>query len=310
MGRKPNTIVSEFFHRGNKLPDSSNRYEHTCKLCGENFPKGRPDSLLGHLTKGCQAISLTDKQRVIHLLRGLSSSGPVSKRSLGNGRSDRARGNNLSYAARATFNSTGGHNALNVLAEASRRVGATDNTGQAKAAQGQKTIVVDPALESSSSAVIGFNKDFTAWSTQPSQLLMSEEESCSSAHVSASSLPDSPSEIRHSSQLSLIAASANEMVSEDPVAHLNSDVSFRKRKFHAQSPDNMQSPAIYSRPIADTNLRNDVLPSVSTELHRVTVTKHRYRSAFSEERRKEVQLVRKMGACLRCRMLKKTVRIE
>lgn len=37
--------------------------------------------------------------------------------------------------------------------------------------------------------------------------------------------------------------------------------------------------------------------------------KHKSRAPFSEERRKEVQYVRKKGACLRCRILKKTVSV-
>lgn len=35
MGRRPNIIVAEFFSRGAKLEDASNRYQHTCRRCGE-----------------------------------------------------------------------------------------------------------------------------------------------------------------------------------------------------------------------------------------------------------------------------------
>ena len=35
MGRKPNALSLEFFARGAKLNDQSNRYEHTCRRCGE-----------------------------------------------------------------------------------------------------------------------------------------------------------------------------------------------------------------------------------------------------------------------------------
>lgn len=35
MGRKPNQLILEFFERGPKLEDASNRYQHTCKSCGE-----------------------------------------------------------------------------------------------------------------------------------------------------------------------------------------------------------------------------------------------------------------------------------
>lgn len=39
MGRKPNQLILEFFERGQKLQDASNRYEHTCKSCGEKVAK-------------------------------------------------------------------------------------------------------------------------------------------------------------------------------------------------------------------------------------------------------------------------------
>ncbi|KAL9604496.1 MAG: hypothetical protein Q9219_000461 [cf. Caloplaca sp. 3 TL-2023] len=57
MGRKPNQVVLEFFDRGAKLENSSNRYEHRCKACGEHFPKGRIESLVAHIEKKCPSIS-------------------------------------------------------------------------------------------------------------------------------------------------------------------------------------------------------------------------------------------------------------
>lgn len=158
MGRKPNPIVSEFFNRGNKLPDSSNRYEHRCKLCGENFPKGRADGLLGHLIKACQAISVNDKQRVVNWSHGsMAGSTARSKKAHTNGRVDRGRSTNLPYAGRtANFNSVGGLNGLNVLAEASRQVGATEDTrpeeGLREGSQREKSLAVDPALEDPANA--------------------------------------------------------------------------------------------------------------------------------------------------------------
>jgi hypothetical protein len=35
MGRRPNQLILEYFERGPKLEDASNRYQHTCKSCGE-----------------------------------------------------------------------------------------------------------------------------------------------------------------------------------------------------------------------------------------------------------------------------------
>jgi hypothetical protein len=41
MGRRPNVVVGEFFHRGQKLDDNSNRYQHTCKKCGQHVRRGK-----------------------------------------------------------------------------------------------------------------------------------------------------------------------------------------------------------------------------------------------------------------------------
>ena len=71
MGRKPNPLILEFFERGQKLEDASNRYQHTCKACGEKFPKGRIDSLMGHLTNRCPAIRLRDKPHALRHLHDL-----------------------------------------------------------------------------------------------------------------------------------------------------------------------------------------------------------------------------------------------
>ncbi|CCU82573.1 hypothetical protein BGHDH14_bgh02751 [Blumeria hordei DH14] len=68
MGRKPNAftaLIIQYFERGAKLPDSSNRYQHTCKACGEKFPKGRIDSLTAHLVKKCPALSIQDRQNAL-----------------------------------------------------------------------------------------------------------------------------------------------------------------------------------------------------------------------------------------------------
>jgi len=71
MGRKPNALILQHFERGAKLNDSSNRYEHTCKACGEKFPKGRIDSLSNHLTKKCPALSMQDRQKAALELNNL-----------------------------------------------------------------------------------------------------------------------------------------------------------------------------------------------------------------------------------------------
>ena len=144
MGRKPNQLILEFFTRGPKLEDSSNRYQHTCKACGEKFPKGRIDSLTNHLVKKCQAIPLRDRQRVLLRLHELPdlTEGDANK----DPNAPAGKKGDGSFGTRPTFDG------LNVLAEASRQVGASDHTKRGPAytqsvTSGGKTVVVDPALE-------------------------------------------------------------------------------------------------------------------------------------------------------------------
>ena len=71
-------MILHHFERGAKLKDSSNRYEHTCKACGEKFPKGRIDSLTTHLLKKCRGIAIEDRQQAVldfHNLPTTSSDG-------------------------------------------------------------------------------------------------------------------------------------------------------------------------------------------------------------------------------------------
>lgn len=88
MGRRPNSLILQYFERGPKLNDNSNRYPHTCKACGENFPKGRIDSLTNHLTKKCPAISEADRINACLTLHGIGQAtarGQKSQPSQANG---------------------------------------------------------------------------------------------------------------------------------------------------------------------------------------------------------------------------------
>ena len=77
MGRRPNQLVLEFFERGQKLPDSSNRYEHTCKRCGEQFPKGRLDSLLSHLLRRCPNVTEQDREYAFYRMQPGEREAPI-----------------------------------------------------------------------------------------------------------------------------------------------------------------------------------------------------------------------------------------
>lgn len=141
MGRKPNQLILEFFERGQKLEDASNRYQHTCKACGENFPKGRIDSLTTHLVKKCHAIPLRDRQRALlqlHELPDVTDGDPTGKES-GNGVVEKGGRAELPFAGNRSL--TG----LEALAEASRQVEREDSPP----ASGEKFIdesAIDPSL--------------------------------------------------------------------------------------------------------------------------------------------------------------------
>ena len=71
MGRKPNPLILSRFHRGAKLEDASNRYQYTCKACGEYFPKGRMDGLVAHLigtSRRCPGMTNDDFVEVSRIL--------------------------------------------------------------------------------------------------------------------------------------------------------------------------------------------------------------------------------------------------
>ncbi|KAL1954470.1 hypothetical protein VTO42DRAFT_1146 [Malbranchea cinnamomea] len=317
MGRRPNPLVTEFFARGNKLPDSSNRYEHTCKLCGEIFPKGRADSLLSHLIKTCQAIPSADKERVIHQIRIDPTN--AARKGQTNSRAECGKAASFPYptARNGAFNNNNnigpvnGLNGLNVLAEASRRVGASDGKQPADPVQditlGEKNVIVDPALENLKHSV---DTDFhAAFGQSPSttQYFPTTAESALSMHLPPAPVPDTLTDARQSSQLSLIAASANEMVTQDGAGPL--DVVDGVADFGSSFTGSTQRAALLPRPISiNPSSSGDDLFSSPTE--HIPPLKQRSRAPFSEERRKEVQYVRKLGACLRCRILKKTCSID
>lgn len=132
MGRKPNPLILEYFVRGPKLNDNSNRYPHTCKQCGENFPKGRIDSLTTHITKKCPAISESDRMRACLELHGITNARASAERPPPE---TQPNGQPVDVP-----NLPQGWSALETLAEASRQVDLNENN-RAQSVQAS----VDPA---------------------------------------------------------------------------------------------------------------------------------------------------------------------
>jgi hypothetical protein len=57
--------MAEFFDRGAKLTDQSNRYEQTCKRCKEHLMRGRTEAMIAHLTKKCPNVTRQEKAVII-----------------------------------------------------------------------------------------------------------------------------------------------------------------------------------------------------------------------------------------------------
>ncbi|KAJ5152040.1 hypothetical protein N7492_010335 [Penicillium capsulatum] len=330
MGRKPNALILEFFIRGPKLEDSSNRYQHTCKACGEKFPKGRIDSLTNHLVKKCQAIPLRDRQRVLLRLHELPDLTEGDANKDPNAAGGKGKSSDSSFPNRPNFDG------LNVLAEASRQVGASDQTKRGPAytqsvTAGGKTVIVDPALEAEGFQGQGQsdvkqeesgNAQGSPQTSNPPTIpalpshTSGDHQSMSPPLGDASMTPESTSNARQS-QLSMIAASASEMVPQglsidgDSLSQWNQSLSTHDQllfdSLHEHDPSltaATQRAASFPRPIA-MNPNTQAKGFVNEFGNSTKPTKPKVRGRFTAERRREVQEVRKRGACIRCRMLKK-----
>ena len=148
MGRRPNQLVLEYFLRGSKLEDASNRYQYTCKACGEHFAKGRMETLAGHLATKCGALSGEDRNRALLQLRQVPE---LSRQSHGGEIDDGSRERGVvgkdvkalpATSPCATTSSTTGQrlSGLEALAEASRRV-------EYPVSGGQDENAIDPSLK-------------------------------------------------------------------------------------------------------------------------------------------------------------------
>lgn len=150
MGRRPNQRVLEYFDRGAKLDDNSNRYEHRCKACGEPFPKGRIETLVAHIEKRCPSIRRSNDEQVSCSVNHPSDAGPIVNETSTNPfekSNGLATANNqlaLPVIGRQSFRS-----GLEALAEASRQLEHPAKAGIDSASNNQ---LIDPNLGKEPSA--------------------------------------------------------------------------------------------------------------------------------------------------------------
>ncbi|GAB0134208.1 hypothetical protein EsDP_00002589 [Epichloe bromicola] len=351
MGRRPNPLILEYFERGPKLNDNSNRYPHTCKQCGENFPKGRIDSLTTHITKRCPAISDSERMRACLELHGITYARSAAERhhqAQAAQAASQANGQQMSPSALPQ-----GWSALETLAEASRQVDLNENSRGNKAQQQpdqaqaqaqaedssaqnaerfelqeQYTLDNPPASYETSRSQINGKKSSVAFQTPPptvtelspeerlQALLPASETSPDAANISVAvaaaarlnpslldpqlvdgdTTPTSPSVAD-----STVAAAANEGTPNMAVDNSASQPWGEMTYLTSTSPAPLldENPPLPPLPMNRGGVRMDTSAGVLNGR-----TRH-FRSKFTPARRQEVKEVRKLGACIRCRILRK-----
>ena len=339
MGRKPNQVILQYFNRGSKLDDASNRYQHTCRACGEHFPKGRIEALITHLTKKCPSIDFQQKQDIVIQFYDISDSGhpgglPAPKSC---NRVEKSKPISLPFSpTKQNFNS------LNILAEASRRVGANDppKDGVYASLEGQHdpNLPLDPSLDIDSFTQTYLNDEdnLTANGMQqfvPKSWMLTGESAAVSTALSSSFnyIPPEPLIVSQGPELSSIAASANDILPIGPdldVPRHTSENAMFNDAGSIGAPERQQGSDPIHEPQSEVasqleKLNQSPLPvpigaalrplAMSKEAHFVSESgtlskspKPKVRGKFSPSRRQEVREMRQRGACLRCRMLKKT----
>ncbi|CAI4210638.1 unnamed protein product [Parascedosporium putredinis] len=345
MGRKPNQVIASYFHRGPKLADNSNRYPHTCKLCGEDFPKGRIDSLTNHITKPGKCPAISESARIQACLALHSIPNPAALQ-----RKQGARaGDNGSNPSDPTM--TANWSALEALAEASRRV----NMSEKHDGRDQDS---SPATPSAAHYMVGaqFTLDNppanygnpaltpkAATASDGGGLLADGDGVSSEAHHDPAAQETSASDPSHAhSQVASSAAdpdidSANLSVAAAAAARLNP--SFLDPQLIAEevtaslAPPTEPSHAIVD-PLPPQSASSPPWGEITYLAASPTAVSHHEtlqiplplqkggvrmdtgdgspngrprhsRARFDPTRRKEVQEVRKIGACIRCRILRK-----
>ncbi|GAB7348538.1 hypothetical protein MBLNU459_g6932t1 [Dothideomycetes sp. NU459] len=307
MGRKPNALILEYFERGPKLNDQSNRYQHTCKRCGEVFPKGRPDSLQRHIFEKCPNVTETDRTRA------LWQQAP-----------DQYHRFDVDVPYLAQREPSG----LDALAEVSRQMQENGEAGDESLAA-QLRLHMDGSTPPSDDhahthAHAPASAHSSTMTTPPAGYAPADESPLVNAASAANELADAVMQHTHTQPDSYPSnprkRKAPSDASEAPVASVSDAFQYHPQRPPPAVDPQLQPAEDFSTLVAPQDesnpdgIRDDGTPSQPSQgltvnssgfglLQRTNRSKARGR--FSEERRKEVQSVRKKGACIRCRMLKK-----
>ncbi|CAI9633611.1 unnamed protein product [Alternaria burnsii] len=365
MGRRPNQLILEYFERGPKLEDASNRYQHTCKSCGEKFPKGRIDSLTNHLVKKCPALPLQDRQRALLQMHELplpdNMTQAASPNAPGPSQMQHGQKMNLPFAPSKQLS------ALETLAEVSRQHldlsgkrmaekqpsqpqnnhnhnhnhNHNPNTNANHAGLLDEFLIQDDRPDGSDMGGLSHGMDMSHAPAMPSMYQFNgplHHSPTASPHIGHMPLGSSGSMSHMVPSLVMAASAANDLMPLSNGMPMESDMNLSAhgmqgmsdgKFFHPQgrhhwpniqpnSLDPMLQDHSKEQMHANDQLnkgmgqQRPLAMSPSNQTHFTTdfsmnqkPVKPKVRGRFTDSRRKEVQEVRKRGACIRCRMLKK-----
>ncbi|CBX92343.1 hypothetical protein IAQ61_006266 [Plenodomus lingam] len=375
MGRRPNQLIIDYFERGPKLEDASNRYQHTCKSCGEKFPKGRIDSLTNHLAKKCPALPPRDRQRVLLQLNEMplpdsmgqpaSATGAGAGAGAGTGTGTGAGGDAAANVIAGTSAMGQGGRKMSLPYAPSKQLSALETLAEVSRQHldlSGKRLTAKPPAHANHANHTGFIDEFLVQDDRPDGCDMGSlsqamdisnapalpsmyqfngplhHSPTSSPHMGSMPLSNSASMSHMVPSLVMAASAANDLMPLTGGMTTDSDMTLSGNSMHNmseklfQSQDHGQWASLQPNSL-DPMLQDhgkDHIMSQADRVHKITThprpiamnpntqthfttdfsmnqkpAKPKVRGRFSDSRRKEVQEVRKRGACIRCRMLKK-----
>ncbi|KAL8963151.1 MAG: hypothetical protein Q9193_000552 [Seirophora villosa] len=337
MGRRPNQRVLEYFDRGARLEDHSNRYEHTCKACGQLFPKGRIETLIAHIERRCPSITRHNgvpepspvaipASPTIHANgchqdtwknpNGLASEGkqlvlPVSSRRSGLEALVEAANRQLEHPRKAPRDRQSRHQSIDSHLEKadalSRFQSAYQDSGEAGTAVPLNVRERDGSHDMSSGLVENIHPHpvdpFTRVkrSQDPAMLSMI---AASAANLQVT-MPDGLGNERDQARTAVVQDALSQQ-SMETLTHLEDldsaksiDESTERQRFKP-----VPGPSI--GPLSAESGLEVGSCHQTCGLEKPLGRAQKVRGKFTDSRRQEVQKIRKKGACIRCRMLRKT----
>ncbi|KAK5164966.1 uncharacterized protein LTR77_009631 [Saxophila tyrrhenica] len=307
MGRRPNQLVVEFFERGEKLGDNSNRYRHTCRRCGQCFPKGRVDTLQAHVLRNCPKISPEDREWGLQQLQQK----PERPRPDNNPTRDDSDQNHESLTQPEPHYQQ--QSALDTLAEVSRHhLDYSSNRQLGHPGQDHTEHVLDRASTSEQQFIAQLQEFNTP--THPSQVAdpngrTAGRDPTTEHHFfdPQESAPEK-SAAPELSGLAQTASAANRQLEASQVQ----DYPPEHDPFVDPDLHGMGGP-VPAQSLFEAISESEGVPWVPAEQsaghygfqYPQKPVHKKVRGRFDDSRRKEVAGIRKSGACIRCRMLKK-----